>query len=115
MKLEEATKEELIWFIRKNSFTLKNELDSFEFDIMMRRNSDYHAKAKAQSDKCLDLLAEYEKVVSPYNGKPLSSVPESILKKAKGLLDAYKAASEARDRYYKLADKCLKQIEREES
>lgn len=37
MKLEEATKEELVWWIKEHSFELRRALGSFSADIMFYR------------------------------------------------------------------------------
>ena len=37
MKLEDATKEELVWWIREHSFELRRAMGSFTSDIMSRK------------------------------------------------------------------------------
>lgn len=37
MKLEEATKEELVWWIKEHSFELRRAMGSFSADIMLYR------------------------------------------------------------------------------
>lgn len=46
MKLEEATKEELIWWIRQHTFEISHALRHFESEILFRRYKDYNAKAE---------------------------------------------------------------------
>ena len=45
MKLEEATKEELVWWIKEHSFELRRAMGSCSADIMFYRSKQYNAKA----------------------------------------------------------------------
>lgn len=44
MKLEEATKEELIWWIRQHTFEISHALRHFESEILFRRYKDYNCQ-----------------------------------------------------------------------
>lgn len=48
MKLEDATKEELIWWIKEHAFALSLRPSEFEADIMRRRHDVYMERA----DRC---------------------------------------------------------------
>ena len=56
MKLEDATKEELIWWIKKHAFELKYELRHFGPDVMFRANDWYEQVGPAYTfhSACID-------------------------------------------------------------
>lgn len=50
MKLEDATKEELIWWIKKHAFELKYELRHFGPDVMFHRYQQFNDKAHSAGE-----------------------------------------------------------------
>lgn len=107
MKLEEATKEELVWWIRMHAFELHYELEHFESDIMLRRMKQFNAKAHSAGERYSKALAEYSKLLSPYRGQKISSIPRDVCKKGAELERVMQQASKEQRRYWKAADKCL--------
>lgn len=70
MKLEEATKEELIWWIREHSFALSYRPVDFEADIMQRRHDIYMERADKAGDQYDKALESYRTLLTPYLGSP---------------------------------------------
>ena len=110
MKLEEATKEELVWWIKEHSFELRRAMGSFSADIMFYRSKQYNAKAEAAGARYSKALEEYRNLLAPYQGKPLSSLPREILKKGAELERAMTQAQKEQFRLWKAADRCLERI-----
>lgn len=107
MKLEEATKEELVWWIREHSFELHRALGHFASDIMIRRSQQYNDKAKLAGERYSNALAEYSKLLSPYRGQKISSIPIDVCKKGAELEQVMQQAAKEQRRYWKAADKCV--------
>lgn len=110
MKLEEATKEELIWWIREHAFELSRGLDRFESDILFHRYEQYNAKAALAGEQFQQAFAEYRELLEPYNGKPLLSIPDHVVKRGAELEKTMEKASQKQRRCWTAADQCLKQI-----
>lgn len=110
MKLEDATKEELIWWIREHAFELSRRLDRFEADILFHRHEQYNAKAALAGEQFRRAFAEYCELLEPYNGKPLLSIPEHVVKRGAELEKAMKKANQKQRRCWAAADHCLKRI-----
>ena len=81
MNLEDATKEELIWWIKKHAFGLKYELRHFGPDVMFRRYQQFNDKAHSAGERYSKAFAEYSSILSPYKGLPISSIPRDVCKK----------------------------------
>lgn len=110
MKLEEATKEELVWWIKEHSFELRRVMGSFSADIMFYRSKQYNAKEEAAGARYSKALEEYRNLLAPYHGKPLSSLPEKVIKKGAELERAMTQAQKEQFRLWKAADRCLERI-----
>ena len=110
MKLEDATKEELIWWIREHAFDLSYSLKRFEADIMLHRYDEYNAKAKLAGERFWSALSEWSSLLAPYNGERLSSIPEHVIKRAAALEKVMNSARKERRRWWKAADKCMEKV-----
>ena len=110
MKLEDATKEELIWWIREHAFELSRGLDRFEADILFHRYEQYNAKAALAGEQFQQAFAEYRELLESYNGKPLLSIPDHVVKRGAELEKTMEKASQKQRRCWTAADQCLKQI-----
>lgn len=108
MRLEDATKEELIWWIKEHAVELKYELKNFESDIMFRRYRQFNDKAHSAGERYSKALAEYSALLSPYMGLPITSIPRDVCKKGANLEQIMLQASKEQRRYWKAADKCLR-------
>ena len=109
MRLEDATKEELVWWIRKNQFAFKYELKSFTNDILFHRSEAYQKKAREAGDRYLDALKQYEALMSPYNGQPLAKIPDEVIYQAADLSRKMERARAAQLRAWKKEDQFLKE------
>lgn len=69
MKLEEATKEELIWWIRQHTFEISHALRHFESEILFRRYKDYNAKAEIAGKQYEEAFIAHKALLEPYAGK----------------------------------------------
>lgn len=110
MKLEEATKEELVWWIKEHSFELRKAMGSFSAYIMFYRSKQYNAKAEAAGTRYSKAMEEYRNLLAPYLGKPLSSLPREVIKKGAELERAMTQAQKEQFRLWKAADRCLERI-----
>lgn len=110
MKLEDATKDELIWWIREHTFELSRGLDRFESDILLHRSEQYNAKAALAGVQFSQAFAEYRELLKPYNGKPVSSIPDHVVKRGAELEKVMEKANQKQRRCWAAADQCLKKI-----
>ncbi|WP_294514264.1 hypothetical protein [uncultured Intestinimonas sp.] len=104
MRLEDATKEELIWWIQGHAFDLSYSLKRFEADIMLHRYDEYNAKARLAGERFSSALSEYNSLLAPYNEERLSSIPEHVIKRAAALEKVMSSASKEQRRWWKAAD-----------
>jgi hypothetical protein len=79
MKLEECTKSELIWFIKRRCFY---EIKDFEFDVLMYRAEKTQKASSDELKKSNDALGRYINILKLYERKPLSSIPDDLIHKA---------------------------------
>ena len=107
MKLEEATKEELIWWIRQHTFEISHALRHFESEILFRGYKDYNAKAEIAGKQYEEAFIAHKALLEPYAGKPIRDIPVNIVHQAAELENAMKTFQEAQMHFWKLADKCL--------
>ena len=110
MKLEDATKEDLIWWIQQHAFDLSYSLKRFEADIMLHRYDEYNTKAKLAGERFSSALSEYNSLLKPYHGKQISSIPEHVIRRAAALEKVMNSASKEQRRWWKAADKCMEKV-----
>lgn len=119
MNLEDATKEELIWWIKNNSFVLSFDERRFESDILFRRSELSIEKAHAAGERYSAALVKYTDLLEPYQGRPLTEIPDYVIKKAAALEREMKAASKQQSAAHKewewLNQKIDKMLDRKES
>lgn len=111
MKLEDATKEELVWWIREHSFELRRAMGSFTADIMFRRARQYNVKAETAGEQYTKARAEYQVLLAPYQGKTLSSLPRDIIQKGAELERVMTQAQKEQLRCWRAADRCMERME----
>lgn len=81
MKLEEATKEELIYWIELHEWKLASELKGFEKDILfyrIQKNSKEHKELFARYSETLSAYIEFLK---PYDNISIIDIPKDVLNK----------------------------------
>ncbi len=114
MRLEDATKEELVWWIHENAIRLSHELKRFSADIMFRRHRAYEEKSSEAGERYRAALNNYEELLKPYYGKPIASIPRSVLEQGAALERKMQDAIREQRRMWKAADRCFKQAMMEE-
>lgn len=110
MKLEDATKEELIWWIKEHSFALSYRPSEFEADIMRRRHDVYMEKADKCGEQYDEAMKSYQTLLTPYLGKPLGLLPKDVLDQGARLEKTMNAAQRERMRLWGLANKCMDRV-----
>lgn len=108
MNLEEATKEELVWWIREHSFELHQAMKHFSSDIMLHRSQQYNEKAKLAGERYSKASAEYSELLSPYMGRKISEIPRDVCKKGAELEQVMLQAAKEQRRCWRAADNCIK-------
>lgn len=112
MKLEDATKEELIYWIKLHEFNLASELNRFERDILlyrMQKSSERHNKLVAMYSKT---YSAYIELLEPYNS--IMDIPKDVLnegvkleKEMKDLKNKSRKAQREWSKYNKKFDELL--------
>lgn len=110
MKLEEATKEELIWWIKEHAFALSYRPSDFEADIMRHRHDVYMERADKVGEQYDKDLKSYQALLAPYLGKPLGVLPKDVLEQGSRLEKAMRDAHQERMRLWGLANKCMDRV-----
>lgn len=83
MKLEDATKEELIHIIKSHSFVFKN----FEADILNFRIEKVLEEQEQLNKKYKETYSEYRKLIKIFNDTPIKDIPEETFDKGIQLSD----------------------------
>lgn len=88
MKLADCTKADLLWVIRRMcQLNLSDrELRIALRDLEDRKETERIAKAQRLLDIQRDATQQYAEIIRPYEGKPISTVPMAVLKKADAAL-----------------------------
>ena len=109
MKLEDLTKDELVWVIQARC--LRTAAD-FECDILMRRNDAIEQAASAELTQALTSREEYAKLMNPYSGKALVNIPTSVIDEAPEQANASDAAMQIYGRLSKQSRSLQSRIDR---
>lgn len=80
MKLKDCTKDELIYLIQRRGF-LFGDTD-IQLDILLFRQQRLIAESDSVFSKAQDELTTYIELMSPYEGKPMASIPIGVIRKA---------------------------------
>ena len=90
MRLEDCTKEELIYLLRERALYDSKHVETdvllFRSDRCVRNEAKYNEEAS----RALDL---YTTLIKPYAGRPVSEVPDRVWRKAREAFNAYKMYS----------------------
>lgn len=87
MTLEDCTKEELIYLLRKNHCYAFTEPRQLEIDVLLYR-SDRCTKSEAENQqKEAQASRRYVDIMAPYNGRRIADIPERVFKKARAALN----------------------------
>lgn len=104
MKLEIFSKEELIFWLRKNSFGWVTE-DKIISDCLYERSHKLSEKLIRYMDKYLEVNKEYCELLKPYEGKQLSEIPTRIIHYGAGLESKMKRLNDTMDKIQKEYDR----------
>jgi hypothetical protein len=108
MKLADCTKEELIWLIQYRCYHTAKD---FEFDILIHRDEENQKAASAAFERANSALGEYCNLLKPYDGKPLISIPDSVIHKATEKMKTREVALKQYDKLEKQYKSIQKRID----
>lgn len=109
MTLEDCSKEELIHYIKSECFHSTRDL---EFCILMFRQEKAWKLEREASQKASEALGEYIKLLTPYEGKKVSDIPDKILRAAARYENIWTVERAKADRQNKQWMRLNKQIDR---
>lgn len=109
MKLENCSKEELIYFIRSECWY---QTDQLAFVVLMFRQEKIREKGSKSFDTAMASLSRYEESIKPYVGQPISCVPESTAREAAAAISQYETYMKKYEAYNKQVDKLSRQIDK---
>lgn len=109
MKLEDCTKEELIWYIKTYKIYDEKELI---FQVLLNRarvTSNLAYQAEAEACKALE---QYTEALMPYEGCGYNKVPDKVIMNATRAFKEYGKYTEASNRYHHQYERIQKQIDK---
>lgn len=98
MKLEDCTKEELIFCIRRRCIL---KADDIEFDVLIYRNEKAVNAEARHNDAASDCLQEYIDLLKPYEGRSMNEVPMDTIKAASAAMKRRELYTEKANREHK--------------
>ena len=107
MKLNECTKDELIYLIHKYTLLPSN----FETDVLFYRQEKVMAQYLICAAESNDLLGKYVDLMKPYEGKSYSEVPDKVIQKVKRILEKRNRCIEKLDQLNAQCEKLSKRID----
>jgi hypothetical protein len=78
MKLEDCTKDELIYLLNRRCWSYISSTSELEFDVLMYRSEETSKAMSCEAEKETEALAEYTELLKPYAGERLIDTPERI-------------------------------------
>ena len=111
MKLEDCTKDELIYLLNRRCWSYISSTSEFEFDVLMYRSEETNKAMGYESEKEAEALAEYTELLKPYVGERLADIPENIINKASNAMDRYKKHRDAYASLRRKHEKIQKQLD----
>ena len=109
MKIEECTKDELIWYIKIKVFYDEKEL---LFQVLLHRSCDVSKSAAQASEEACKALERYTEALKPYEGGSYMDVPDMVIMKASRALKDYEKYIAISNRYRSQHDRIQKQIDK---
>lgn len=94
VKLRKLSKEDLIWCIleyEKHNLG-RPSVDTILADLQYKKDKENIDRCKRLAKEAYDKTMEYYALVKPYEGKPLTEVPNGVYKQAAKLLREAEAA-----------------------
>ena len=110
MRLEDATKEELVWWIRRHEFAFRRELCGFGTEILTRRMNQHHAKADEAFGRYIAAVTEHTELLAPYTRMTLDEMPRKIYHRCVALEGEIKRAMEQWQAHNSASQRCYEAL-----
>lgn len=110
MRLEDATKDELVWWIRRHEFAFHRELCGFGTEILTRRMDQHHAKANEAFDRYMAAATERRGLLAPYTRTTLDEMPRKVYQHCLVLEGEMKRAREQWKAHNAAAKRCYEAL-----
>ena len=94
MRSEDATKEELVWWIRRHEFAFRRELCGFGTEILTRRMDQHQVKADEAFDRYIAAVTELRELLAPYTRATQDEIPRKVYQRCVALEGEIKRAME---------------------
>ena len=115
MKLEDCTKEELVWWLRKNLTWWHFDERNIVTDVLFRRQERMTLIVSEALKAHGDAMNEYRNLLAPYAGHPSLNIPREIIEKGAKLeekaLAAWEAYLKATQKERQISDQIDKMLE----
>lgn len=113
MKLEDCSKEELIYFFNSRNVYSSEKIErDLEFAVLMFRREKAYQKWDAESKAGNKKLGKYIELIKPYCGQPYENIPDNIIKPITAVKKEYENHVKKRNRYWKEYENIGKQIDK---
>lgn len=109
MKLEDCTKEELIWYIKTQVSYDEREL---LFCVLMRRSGEVSKSAAQADEEACKALERYAEALRPYEGCGYMDVPDKVIIRANRAFKEFEKHSAIANRYHRQYEHFQKQIDK---
>lgn len=106
MRLEDATKEELVWWIRKHEFAFHRELCGFGTEILTRRMDQNCAKANEAFGRYMAAVVARMDLLAPYTRTTPDEIPREVYRRCVALEDEMKRAKEQWQAHNEASKRC---------
>lgn len=92
MRLEDATKEELVWWIRRHEFAFRRELCGFGTEILTHRMDQHQSKANEAFGRYMAAVVARMELLAPYTRTTLDEMPRKVYQRCVALEGEIKRA-----------------------
>ena len=111
MKLEDCTKEELIYLLRKRHVYTFEAPEQLEMDVLLYRSDRCLASESENLEKSEQAFKRYVDILAPYNGKRIADIPDNVFKKARAAMNEREKYEKAWERDNRRWEKIQARIE----
>lgn len=101
MRIEDATKGELLWWLREGPGALACDEGEIIRDIAQRRAEQAFERSQAAAARYDRALEQFVSIRKPYCDVPLVQIPDTVLAECAALEAEMQAAGKDEERYYK--------------
>lgn len=95
MKLEDCTKEELIYLMRKKHCYTFERPEQLEIDVLLYRSARCTKSEAYNQEQSGQAFKRYVSIMAPYNGKRIADIPDRVFKKARAALNEHEKYEKA--------------------